>query len=149
MLCLRFTVRIPMLCAFIFWFYRVRTCTYRVHTKYSPSTYGYILAKVLKFQVQTSTYSVGTVLQWYVPIYSTKPLVLACSGTYLLVMHVTILRISTFLFGTWYIQICTAIRAVQIHMYQVPNRNVEVLRIVTCITRRYVPLQTSTSGFVQ
>ncbi len=38
--------------------------------------------------------------------------------------------------------------AVQIHMYQVPNRYVEILRIMTCITRRYVPLQTSTSGFV-
>ncbi len=48
MLCLRFTVRIPILCAFIFCFFQVRTCTYRVHTKYSPSTYRYILAKVLR-----------------------------------------------------------------------------------------------------
>jgi hypothetical protein len=82
---MRFTVRILMLCAFNFWFFPVRTCTYRVHTQYSQSTYEYILAKVLKLQVQTSTYSVGTVLQWYVLIYRTKPLVLVCSGTYLIV----------------------------------------------------------------
>ncbi len=74
-------------------------------------------------------------------------LVLLCSITYLLVMHVTILRISTFWFGTWYIKICTAIRAVQIHMYLVPNQNVEILRIVTCITRRYVLLQSSTRWY--
>jgi hypothetical protein len=116
--------------------------------QYVPSTYWYILVKVLELQVQTSTYSVGTVPQWHILRYTTKPLVLVCSGTYFLVMHVTILRISTFLFGTWYIWICTAQEAVQIQMYQVPNQNVEVLRIVTCITRRYVPLQTSTSGFV-
>jgi hypothetical protein len=33
-------------------------------------------------------------------------------------------------------------------MYQVPNRNVDFARIVRCITRRYVLLQSSTSGFV-
>ncbi len=46
------------------------------------------------------------------------------------------------------IQICTAIRALQIWMYRVANQNVEIFRIVTCITRRYVLLQTSTSGFI-
>jgi hypothetical protein len=91
----------------------------------SVRTYRYILVNVLKLQVQASTYSVGTVPQWYILRYSTKPLVLVCSSTYLLVMHVTILRIST-----------------------VPNQNVEILRIMTCITRRYVLLQTSTNGFV-
>jgi hypothetical protein len=42
----------------------------------------------------------------------------------------------------------TPIRPVQIWMYGVPNRNEEILRIVTCITRRYVPVQSRTSGSV-
>ncbi len=53
------------------------------------------------------------------------------------------------LFFTWYILICTALKVVQIQMYWVPNWNVEFSWIVTCIARRYVPLQTSTSGFVR
>ncbi len=43
------------------------------------------------------------------------------TSLYLLIMHLTILRISTFQFGTLYIQICTALIAVQIWIYQVPN----------------------------
>ncbi len=74
-------------------------------------------------------------------------LILLCSSTYLLVMHVTILRMLTFEFGTWYIWICTAPCSVQIQMYQVPNINVEILRIMICITRRYVQLQSSTRWF--
>jgi hypothetical protein len=70
---------------------------------------------VLQLSLLLSTNSVhiwyGTLLHWYTTCYSTEPLVLLCTGTYLLVMHVTILRISSFLFGTQYIQICTAIRA--------------------------------------
>jgi hypothetical protein len=37
------------------------------------STYWYILVKVLELQVQTSMYSVGTVMQWYILRYSMKP----------------------------------------------------------------------------
>jgi hypothetical protein len=70
------------------------------------------------------------------------------TSLYLLVMHLTILAKSTFRFGTRYIWICTAQQAVQIQMYRVPNRNVDFARIVRCITRRYVLLQSSTSGFV-
>ncbi len=67
-------------------------------------------------------------------------LVLLCSSTYLLVMHVTIQEKSTFWFGTWYIWICTALKTVQIQMYWVPNQNVDFSWIVTCITTRYVLL---------
>jgi hypothetical protein len=44
---------------------------------------------------------------------------------------------------------CTAQEAVQIQMYLVPNQNVDFARIVRCITRRYVLLQSSTSCFVR
>jgi hypothetical protein len=101
-----------------------------------------------------STYSVGSLLYWcilfcigvYYAIVSYH-LVLLCSGTYLLVMHLTILRILTFRFGTRYIRICTAISAVQIWMYSVPDRNVEILRIVRCITRRYREVCTATEQY--
>jgi hypothetical protein len=74
-------------------------------------------------------------------------LVLLCSGTYLLVMHCTILAISTFLFGTQYNWICTLNCAVQIQMYWVSNWNVEIARIVRCITRRYVQVYTATEKY--
>ncbi len=124
--------------------YSVCTSMYWVHTQYILSTYSvqdYALAiprlqcssevAVLLLCLLWSTNTVhtwyGTVLQWYVlqVRYCMKPLVLLCSCTYLLVMHVTILRISTFWFGTWYIQICTTSCTVQIWVYQVPNQNVE------------------------
>ena len=57
--------------------------------QYVPSTYWYILVKVLELQVQTSMYSFGTVPQWYILRYSTKQLVLLCSSTYLLVLPYT------------------------------------------------------------
>ncbi len=41
----------------------------------------------------------------------------------------------------------SAIRAVEIWMYQVPNQNVEILRIVNRITRRHVQLQSSTRWY--
>ncbi len=72
-------------------------------------------------------------------------LVLVCSSTYLLVMHVTIQEISTFRFGTRYILICTSNKAVQIQMYLVPNQNVDFSWIDPCITRRYVQLSNSYS----
>ncbi len=50
----------------------------------------------------------------------------------------------TFWFGTQCDWICTVDWAVQIQMYWVPNWNVEITRIVRCITRRYIPLQSST-----
>ncbi len=50
----------------------------------------------LEIASTTSTYSVGTVQQWYILRYSTKPLVLVCSNTYLLVMPFTIQEKSTF-----------------------------------------------------
>ena len=69
--------------------------------------------EVLRLGLLWSTSSVhtwyGTLLHWYTTCYSTVPLVLRCTGTYRLVMHVTILRISSFRFGTQYIQICTAL----------------------------------------
>jgi hypothetical protein len=37
--------------------------------------------------------------------------------------------------------------AVQIWMYLVPNRNVEIARIVNRITRRYVPVCTATEQY--
>ena len=37
--------------------------------------------------------------------------------------------------------------AVQIWMYLVPNRNVEIARIVNRITRRYVPVYTATEQY--
>jgi hypothetical protein len=50
--------------------------------------------------------------------------------------------------STRYILTCTVNKAVQIRIYQVPNWNVDFSWILNHITRRYVPLQTSTSGFV-
>ncbi len=83
-------------------------------SEYIPIRTKYILVKVLKLQVQTSTYSVGTVPQWYCLRYLTKPLVLVCtSGTYLLVMHVKMQVKATFRFGTRYILICTTLKDVQ------------------------------------
>jgi hypothetical protein len=38
---------------------------------------------------------------------------------------------------------CTALIAMQIWMYRVPNWNVEILRIVSCIARWYVPVCTA------
>ncbi len=151
MLCLRPTVQILTLCLFVFLFSEyvpVLTTTYRVQTKYRPSTYWYILVKVLKLQVQTSTFWVVKVLQGYILRYSMKPLVLVCSGTYLLVMWFMIQEKLTFQFGTRYLLICTALLTVQIRMYRVPNLNVDFSWIVNRITRRYVQLQTSTSSFV-
>ncbi len=80
-------------------------------------------------------------------------LTLLCSCTHLLVMLFMLLGISTFWFGTWNIQICTAQictaqMAVQIWMYLVPNWNGVILRIVNSITRRYVQLQSSTRQFL-
>jgi hypothetical protein len=47
--------------------------TNQVHTKHRPSTYCYILVKVLEFQVRTSMYSVGTLLHQYTTCYRTVP----------------------------------------------------------------------------
>ncbi len=125
---MRSTVRFPTHLLICFYEYvPVHTSTYLVHTEYT-GTYWYALVNVLEFQVQTSTYTVGTVPYWcelfcigaYYAIVSYH-LVLLCSCTYHLVMQLTILRISTFRFGTRYIQICIVISAVQIWMYLVPN----------------------------
>jgi hypothetical protein len=75
---------------------RINVLVFPSMYQYIPSTYWYILVKVLKLQVQTSIDSVGTVQQWYILRYHTKPLILVCSCTYLLVMHVTIQEKSTF-----------------------------------------------------
>jgi hypothetical protein len=100
----------------------VQTWYIVVHTCKSfgiPSTSEYVLSWLIAISVHTILYCV---LSYH--------LVLLCSCTYLFVMHLTILRISTFQFGTWYIQICTVISAVQIctvisavqiWMCQVPN----------------------------
>ncbi len=93
-------------------------------------------------------YWVGMVLQGYILRYSTVPLVLVWSGTYLPVMRFTIQEKSTFRFGTGYILSCTALIAVQLRMYPVPNQNAIFSWIVNSITGRYVPLQTRTSGTV-
>ncbi len=94
---------------------------YSVHTQYILSTWLCPLhsdVTVLLLCLLLSTNSVntwyGTVLHWYTTCYSTEPLVLLCTGTYLLAMHVTILRISSFRFGTQYIQICTSLIAKKI-----------------------------------
>jgi hypothetical protein len=42
---------------------------------------------------------------------------------------------------------CTTISAVQIWMYQVPYQNVEILRIMSCITRWYIPVCTATEQY--
>ncbi len=85
--------------------------------------------------------------QWYILRYRTKPRVLFCSSTYFLVMHLMILAKLTFLFGTWYIWICTASCAVQIQMYLVPDRNVDFARIVRCITKVYKEVCTATEQY--
>ncbi len=65
MLCLRPTVWILTLCVFVFLFFPVRTSTYQyvpsTYLVHRPSTYWYILVKVLKLQVQLSMYWVVTV----------------------------------------------------------------------------------------
>jgi hypothetical protein len=116
--------------------YQVHACTTKVHTQYILVCTEYVLSTysvqgyacciprlqrcsdvtVLLISLLQSTNSVhtwyGTVLQLYVLRYRTKPLVLVCSCTYLLVMHVTIQEKLKFWFGTWYIWICTTFRVV-------------------------------------
>jgi hypothetical protein len=107
----------------------ILVCTQYVLSTYSVQGYARCIPRlqrrsdvaVLRLCLLPSKDSVhtwkGTVLYWcvlfciglYYAIVSYH-LVLLCSGTYLLVMQFTILRILTSQFGTWYIQICTAIR---------------------------------------
>ena len=101
-------------------------CMYQyVLSTYSVQDYAHGIPRlgdveVLRLGLLWSTSSVhtwyGTLLHWYTTCYSTVPLVLRCTGTYRLVMHVTILRISSFRFGTQYIQICTAL--IPVHQQQ-------------------------------
>ncbi len=118
-------------------------CTEYILSTYSVQGYACCIPRlwrssdveVLQLSLLWSTNSVhtwyGTLLHWYTTCYSTELLVLLCTGTYLLVMQFMILRISSFLFGTQYIQICTGLITVQIWMYWdwVPNRNEEILRL--------------------
>ncbi len=132
----------------------VRNSMYRVHTKYIPGSdlvYGgtylkrFGIPSTRKYKLSWhSAILVCTMLWYHTTLYCS---VAVYTGTYLLVMHLTILAISTFWFGTEYIWICTAQFNVQIQLYWVPNQNVEIARIMRCITRRYVQLQSSTRWY--
>ena len=113
---------------------QVCTSTYQVHTHkimVRTSTYSEQLCSGLSrrqwrhsdLTVLQHKYILGAYLVWhsaslvrttsYHAIVSYH-LVLLCCGTYYPVPPVTILRISTFYFGTQYIQICTALIAVYV-----------------------------------
>ena len=113
-----------------------------VQLKYIPSTFEYVLCMYsvhTQYRIMPSAFPDSVMLKSCYSVYFGVQilcllgmadccigtphaivqyrLVLLCTGTYFLVMLFTILRISSFRFGTQYIQICTAISAVQIWMY--------------------------------
>ena len=78
--------------------------------------------------------SVCTASYHAIVLYRLVPLRLS---TYYPVRLVTILRISTFQFGTQYLTSCTALVAVQLARYLFQNRKAEFARIVNSGTRWY------------
>jgi hypothetical protein len=137
--------------------------TYQVHTEYVLST-GLCCNLCRLHSELKSCYSV---------YYGVQPLcihcmALSCNGTYSgivrnhlywyvavhtslkrLVMRLTILEKSTFQFGTEYIHICTA-QVAGCTQYQIEmSISPESWGALQGVSRMYVPLHTSTSGFVR
>ena len=95
----------------------------------APSMYQGNLQQI-SYVLGMSECSIGTyyaIVQYH--------LVLLCTGTYYLVRRFTILAVSAFRFGTTYVESWTAISAVQLSTYKVPNQKAETARIVNRCTR--------------
>ncbi len=113
----------------------ILVCTVYVLSTYSVQGYAWGIPRLwrqsncdsVNFGVQALCI-LGVAHCWITPHAIVQySLVLLCTGTYLLVMHVTIQRISTFQFGTWYIQICTGIRCTNAAMCQLSTYLFSVL----------------------
>ena len=110
-----------------------------VCTKYIPSTAQVRVGTYLQrfWNSSTNKYVLGMaacIIGTYYAIVQYH-LVLLYTGTYYLVRRFTILVVSSFRFGTSYVESWTVISAVQLSTYEVPNRKEEILRIVNRRTR--------------